>query len=935
MAARPDPDPNARLTMHRSFSRPIRPMSFAIVLLVALHAPGLAAQSEGRIVGRVIDAAQGTPIAGAVLEVVGTAVRTQTAIDGRYTLARVPAGVVSVRARYIGYQPKLVQDIVVPAGSTALQDITLAVQVVELEELAVTAAAERGSVARALEEQRYAPNVVSAVTQEQIAKSPDSDAGQAVQRVSGVTVQDGKYVFVRGLGERYTTTSLNGARVPSPEPEKKMVPLDLFPASLLEGITTSKTFTPDQSGDFSGASVNLKTREFPARRTFTLSTGTAVNDAATGKTLAKAPTTGREWLGFAGAERALPQGLAAAGNLSGSSQPQVNQYIASLRDVWSARRADGSPNGTFGLGLGGEDPFFGQRVGYLASFNYGYSQEVREGERKALATTGGPINQYRGSTARNGVLWGGLLNLSTRLGETSKLQLNNTYTRSADNEAKALHGVNEEFSQLGELAITRLSFTERSVRSHQLRGEHRFGDRSFLDWSATAARTRRYEPDRSDLIYQASVQPGTGHVTPTQWADIRQSAARTFSDLTESNYELGTNLLRHFGDSRSPWSVKVGGSVRLTDRAADSRAYDLRNFNLSASELTAPPEVLFGAANALAGRLLMSARTSSGRYTATDRVFAGYVQLEIPVSQAITFVGGGRVERWALDLDAIRANGVQVPVRRRNTDVLPAVALNIRLREDQTLRLSATQTLSRPEYREMADVTSFDVLGGLDINGNPDLKRALVQNFDVRWEFYPSVGEVVSLGVFAKRFSDPIERVTVATTGAPQLSFVNAERANNYGVEIELRKSLAVLTPALRNVTVFANTSLIHSRITPGNSSISALTSPERPMVGQAGYVVNAGLGWTDGSGRWSATALFNVVGRRISEAGQEPLPDTYESARKVLDASVQAPLFSTLTLKVDAKNLLNEPYRLTQGAVVREEYHTGRVFGVGLTWRQ
>lgn len=909
------------------------PSLLLLALTLAVSGP-LAAQETGRIVGRVIDAGQGGPIAGAVLEVVGTTVRAQTAIDGRFTLANVPAGSVAVRARYIGFQPKVVEGITVPAGGTATQDIALTAQVIELEELSVSASAEQGTVARALEEQRYATGVVSAITQEQISRSPDSDAGQAVQRVSGVTVQDGKYVFVRGLGERYTTTSLNGARVPSPEPEKKMIPLDLFPAGILEGITTSKTFTPEQPGDFSGAQVNLKTREFPARRTFTLSTGTAVNDAATGKTLAKAPTTGREWLGFAGGERTLPSGLAAAGNLSGSSQAQVNQYIASLRDVWSARRADGAPNGSFGMGLGGEDPVFGQRVGYLASFNYGYSQEVRDGERKALATTGGPINQYRGSTARNGVLWGGLFNLSTRLGQSSKLQFNNTYTRSADNEAKSLHGVNEEFSQLGELAITRLSFTERSVRSHQLRGEHLLGERVGIDWSATGARTRRYEPDRSDLIYQAVVDPNTGAVTPTQWADIRQSAARTFSDLTESNYELGTNLRRHFGDLGAPWTIKVGANFRATDRDADSRAYDLRNFNLTLAELAAPPEQLFGETNAAAGRLLMSARTSSGRYAATDRVLAGYLQAELPVSRAITLIAGARVERWVLDLDAIRSNGAAVPVRRRNTDLLPAAAVNILLHENHTLRLSATQTLSRPEYREMADVTSFDVLGGMDITGNPDLKRALVQNFDARWEFYPAVGEVISFGVFAKRFTDPIERVTVATTGAPQLSFVNAERANNFGLEVEVRKGLGILSPALNRFTAFANTSLIHSRITPGNSGISALTSAERPMVGQAGYVVNAGLSWSDLGGGWSATALFNVVGRRISEAGQNPLPDTYEAARMVLDASVQAPLFSTLTVKVDARNLLNEPYRLTQGDVVREEYRSGRILGLGFTWR-
>lgn len=912
-----------------------RPLLVRLPLLLALllaAAPALMAQATGRIVGRVIDAGQGSPIAGVVLEVVGTTVRAQAAIDGRFTLANVPAGSVAVRARYIGYQPKVVEGITVPAGGTATQDIALSTQVVELEELSVQAAAEQGTVARALEEQRYAPNVVNAITAEQIAKSPDSDAGQAVQRVSGVTVQDGKYVFVRGLGERYTTTELNGARVPSPEPEKKVVPLDIFPAGLLEGITTSKTFTPDQSGDFSGAVVNLRTREFPARRVFTLSTGVAVNDAATGQSLQKAPTVGQEWLGFAGSARRLPGQLAAAGDLTGSSPAQVNGYIASLRDVWSSRKGNGGPNGSFGLSLGGEDPFFGQRIGYLASFNYGVGQEVRDNEQRALATTGGPINQYRGSTASTSVLWGGLVNLSTRIGTGTKLQFNTTYTRSADNEAKALHGVYEEFSQLGELALTRLTFTERSVRSHQLLGEHLFGQRHFVEWRANAASTRRYEPDRSDLIYTASVTNGV--VTPREWADIRQSATRTFSDIHETNYDVGGSYRLSLGSLNSPVNVKVGGAYRTTDRDADSRAYDIRNLNLTSAELSAPPESVFSETNALAGRLLLQPNTNGGQYTAKDHVGAGFLQVDLPIGSRLQAIAGARVERWTLDLTTTDFRGNPAPITRTSTDVLPALGLNVRVTERQTLRLSATQTLSRPEYRELSPVTSFEILGGLTTLGNPGLKRALIQNYDARWEFYPSSGEILSVGVFAKQFDQPIERVIVGTTGASALSFVNADKANNYGVELEVRKNLGFLSTALQGLTAFSNTTIMRSRITPGNDSISSLTSSERPMVGQAGYVVNAGLGWTDGSGRWSATALFNVVGRRISEAGQNPLPDTYEEARKVVDVSLQAPLFQDLTLRLDGKNLLNAPYRFTQGDVTRLKYYSGRVFGVGFQWR-
>src|SRR5690606_6333991 len=197
--------------------------------------------------------------AGAQVELVGGNAVVVSALDGRFNLP-APAGEASVRVRMIGYSAKLVSGIQVPAGDVTSQDISLPAATVDVAEITVTSEAEQGSAARALDEQRNAVGVVNAVSSEQIQKSPDSDAGQAVQRVSGVTVQDGKFVFVRGLGERYTTTSLNGARVPSPEPERKVVPLVMFPSSLIESITTSKTYTPDQAGDFSGASVDIRTR---------------------------------------------------------------------------------------------------------------------------------------------------------------------------------------------------------------------------------------------------------------------------------------------------------------------------------------------------------------------------------------------------------------------------------------------------------------------------------------------------------------------------------------------------------------------------------------------------------------------------------------------------------------------------------------------------
>lgn len=910
-------------------------VSVGLALLVATAlTQDLAAQGTGRIIGRVVESQQGAPVAGATVELVGIARSGVTAVDGRYILERVPAGPVSIRARMIGFGPKVVTGVVVPDGGSVAQDIALSTEVVQLAEIEVSAESERGTVNRALEEQRNATNIVSAITSEQIAKSPDGDAGQAVQRVSGVTVQDGRYVFVRGLGERYTTTALNGARIPSPEPERRVVPLDLFPSALLEGITTSKTFTPDQPGDFSGAAVNLKTREFPERRVATFSVSAGVNTAATGKDLVRAPTEGQEWLGRAGSERELPAAAAGAGDLRGLDQSQINDIIGSFRNAWSGRVDNGSANGGFGFTLGGEDPIFAQPVGYIGSFTYSYGQEVRADEERSLIIANGsgfePLNRARGSTARNTVLWGGILNLSTRLGTRHKIGLNNTYNRSADNEASRLAGENEEFNV--DLDVTRLTFVQRTVRSHQLTGEHLIGDDHLVDWSFTGSRVNRYEPDRSDIAYITDLDPATGTSQPISWVGAPRSATRTFSDLDESAYEGQGNYRLFLGSSAMPAIVKIGGAYRAVDRDVDSRAFDITNRGLSPADRQAPPEQIFAGPYAQDSRLSLFVNANGGRYDARDRLAAGYGQVELQLSDRLRLIGGARVEHWRLDLNTLSPQGIETTTDRENTDVLPSLALNYQLREDQVVRVSASQTLSRPEYREISPVSSFEPIGGLITFGNPDLRRALIQNYDARWEWYPGPGEVLSVGVFAKRFRDPIERVFVTLTGAAANSFVNAEKANNYGVELEARKGLGFLSPPLAALTAFANATLMRSRITPGNTDISSLTSRDRPMVGQAEYVFNGGLTYGNGGGL-SATALYNMVGPRIVEAGARPFPDAYERARHVVDLSVQFPLMGGTSLKLDARNLLDEPYEIVQGGVLRSRYRAGRVFAVGAAW--
>ena len=305
----------------------VRASALALAGAFLFASSASAQQPTGRVVGRVIDAASGQGLSDVGVQVVGTTLGTMSGVDGRYTLTGVPAGTVTIQYRRIGFAPKTVTGIILEAGKTLEQNVTLATAAITLAAQTVTANAERGSVSDALDAQRTATGVVNAITSEQISKSPDSDAAQAVQRVSGVTVQNGKYVFVRGLGERYTTTQLNGTRVPSPEPERRVVPLDMFPSNLLESITTSKTFTPDQQGDFSGAQVEIKTREFPARRQVTYSLTTGMNSGSTGQSLLRSRNVGGETFAMAGVQRNLPYVFSVLNNFQGVNLTSADKKI--------------------------------------------------------------------------------------------------------------------------------------------------------------------------------------------------------------------------------------------------------------------------------------------------------------------------------------------------------------------------------------------------------------------------------------------------------------------------------------------------------------------------------------------------------------------------------------------------------------------------------
>lgn len=878
----------------------------------------------GRIEGRVIDGESGRALPGAAITLQGLRREAVAGVNGRFILRHVPTGDRAVAVSFLGYATKIVTDLNVDASRPLWIEISLDPAAVELAAIRVSASRNHGAVAQTVAAQRAAIAVINSIGSEQIGRSPDGDAADAIKRVSGVSVQDGRYVFVRGLGERYTTASLNGARIPSPEPERRVVPLDLFPAGLLETITTSKTFTPDQPGDFSGAQVDIRTREFPGRREVIVSMSTEYHPQLTGRTIIAAPSESRDWLALGAASRRIPP--VADGYESASRGPEVNRVVNSFRNVWSVIHETARPAGSFSLSVGGTDAVGGRDFSYLFSGTYSAGPSMAFDQRRAMTgAEGTEYNRYDGSSGRYSVLWGGLANVSTLLGTHTRLSLNNSYNRSAENEARLEEGSDEDTNN--RVRIERLQYTERAVHSSQLRVEHQLRPGHRLDWSITAAKVDRREPDRSEFVTWLDPE------VPT-WFKHEEGAMRSFGRLDESSWDASVDYEWEVGTVTSAHRIQVGAHTRGVNRNASSQVFRLQPFFWSETDprWQAAPEEIFDGRHAGEddANFILARDRSGGSYAASDRVDAGYIMADVALHARVRLVGGARVEHSSLRLDYESQLGNAGDARPTYTDVLPSLALNVDLTDDHKLRISASRTLARPEYREIAPIAYREVLGGEQVIGNADLRRTLIQNYDVRWEWYPDHGEIVSLGVFAKRFDDPIEQRFLARSGTDTRSFENAESAINYGVEVEALRSLGFVAESLRDVSAFANVTVMRSEVDTGRDG-----DESRAMVGQAPYVANAGVTYGPERSSLTATLLYNVVGPRIvnARASGSQVDDVVESARPALDFSARFPFIGGTSAKLDFRNLLDSPHEHRQGSVVRAYHRTGRSVSLGVSW--
>ncbi|WIG94357.1 TonB-dependent receptor [Myxococcus sp. SDU36] len=883
--------------------------------------------------GRVTDEASGEGLIEATVKVVtGAQKQVLTDLDGFYRVA-LPPGKYDLRVFYDVYQGRRITGVVVSKGKATKLDIALGADEGAVQEVVVEARADRRAEGALLQERKKAAAMSDAISAQEIARTPDSSASDAVKRVVSATVVDGRYVLLRGLGGRYSTTLLNGALLPSPEPDEPSVPLDIFPTSLLANLNVVKSYTPDLPGTFGGGTLLIETNSYPSefelRPRITLG-GDSVTTFRERNSQAQGGFG--EAMGFPSASRQLPGAIPRDTQLgaSGESLEVLTQQYRSFPNIWEARRTTALPNMGLGVSVGDTLRFGNSRLGYLASANYGHRDGVQEGTF-ARASRDETDTLYAFESANNTqgfetASLSGLGSVGFQIDRDNELTWFGLYTRGTDTRTHTAASTNIIRTERAE--STRLQFVSRQLFFNQLRGFHRLGllGDAELDWQANVSRVDRDEPDTRDTLYSNNFNvPGTVPTFPNQ----PNSGERFFAELGETSTGGSLNVTVPF----SAVKLKAGGLAQVSFRDFGARRFRYLLGNTPVDR-SLPPEQLFAPENMGTSINVRDSTRADDAYDAYLGILSGYVSADIQPLEALRLVGGVRLEtsNQVLTLKDPFTGASGVENRADYANLLPALNAIYALTPTVNLRGGYSYTLARPTFRELAPFIYFDFVRRRNVSGNPELEQTRIHNVDARVEWFAGENEVLAASAFYKRFENPIERV-INNPEAQDLSYRNAAGADTYGLELEARTSLARVTDALRDVRVGANLTLIRSEVDLGDASVvGAQTNRRRPLQGQSPYVVNFNVGYQRPASGTELTVLYNVYGPRISEVGVQRLPDVYERPFHRVDISVAQQLGSA-QLKLTAANLFNSSVTLRQDSVVVQSYKPGVAFSASLGW--
>lgn len=991
--------------------------SVALGMLAVFAGSALEAQPIGIVQGQVVDSISGEPVFGVTVIVQGQNKFAQTDFDGRYRIQLEP-GTYTLVYQMVGFENRTRQ-VTVQAGQATSVNLAMGTPAATEAEVVVTGRSLNNTEASLLALQKKSGNASDGISAEAIKKSPDSDAGDVLKRVTGITLVGGKYVFVRGLGERYSNTILNDHQLPSPEPDRRVVPMDLFPASLIKNIRVIKTFLPEDSAEFSGGLVKVETKEYPDEFLLTIGAGLGYNTQTTQNTFQSLPRGGNDYLGLGpndffglGSEKWKVPGTELPGILplvpgttvGGLPPAFVNFTAAQFNNEWSPKGIKAPFDRSFSFSIGNSfDLKNGMRMGFLYGTSYSRKwrqRNISEYRYSALPAITGDVSgdsdytillpsvAQQGKAYIEEVLWGNNLNVALRLNDGNEIYSKTFYSTQSDKEFRNTFGTLISSSEL-EFIDQTSSYIAREIMSQTFGGRHgiRWADTMKpheISWSLNFAEAGRDQPDQRSRNWQR----GLGSSDP--FLSSNNDGRRFFSEAEDKSRSFKV-------DYELPYEQWAGLQAKLKlgyqniDRTKDfgSRQFFYQRLSGASADgadvYPMPGEITFNPARIFAGNLRFSESVlQNNSYEAQQRLDAYYVQTDLPLTSRFRVVGGTRVENsfqktrtfksdsplerpyygcGIEDLSYFRAplvragicdvenNGIGV---EEKSDILPSINLVYEVIKDMNLRAAYTETVSRPDLRELSKFR-FTPYFGADIDvGNPDLDRTYIHNYDLRWEWYLTGTEYVGAGVFYKVLSRPIEKIgrPLTPSGNREFTWANAQRGEIRGIEFDVRKDF------LERFRAEANLFLIKSRVEimpwVQRALLTAeLVDPiaqeafyrpsklERQLQGQSDIVYNVKLSYFLNEAKTMSTGLFiNYFSDRVEVAGSQGTPDVVEKGQTVVDLVFDWQPTENLDLKASIKNLTKEKFEsvhkveLLDAELPYNSYDRGTDFSVSASYK-
>ncbi len=899
-----------------------------------------AAVTKGTVSGTVFDAVNGRPIPNIQIVIDGIAdSRVITDPDGKYTLA-LTAG--KYRIRYTGpnHMETTIADVEVKAGetvdaSTVMQQLG-AVTTVEVNEKIGSIESNAESI---LSERRLSATVSDSISKDDIKNSTASDAAGALEKVTGISIVDNGFVFVRGLGERYSATMLNNAIIPTTEPERRVVPLDLFPANLIDNIKVLKTYSADLPGEFSGGLVQMNTVEFPTQKVLQVSVNYGFNTQNTFKKFNTFKGGSGDFFGFGKGSRSLPSIIPADKRLFvGQFSDQQIQSFGQAFDVdyEPEQQSSARPKQTYSVVAGNT---YG-KLGIVTAFTFANEPTRTPQLQRFLVNSGGGrpaiFSQYDDFNVDNeSARMAGVLNLAYRITPASKILFRNTLTRDSDKEVRQFTGLNGGIGN--DVFDTRFRYVERSLLSTSLEGEHAFAKlkNSIFHWQFTYSNSKRDEPDLRQVIRGRE----TGTTIPFNFLNLGDSGFRFFNKLNDNIFEPQADWGIPFFKGSFSGLFKAGFRGTFRRRDFDSRRFRFQPVRLNTLDFTLPTHQILSTANIRPdGFAIREVTRGTDKYDAAMDVLGSFAMVDLNIGAKWRLVAGVRMEDANIDvitLDPLIPNARPSTATLKNRDALPGFNLIYALGKRQNLRGGYSRTVNRPDFRELSPFEFTNIVGGYSTVGNPNLVRALIDNVDVRWEFFPGGNQVIAASYFYKNFINPIEQIYSPTASELRQSFINVDGAKNQGIELEWRYNLSRFSKKLKDFAVQSNFTFVDSSVDIPVDRFPQLTSRNRALVGQSRYIVNGIAEWTKPQLRSSARFYSNSVSRRITDVGAFRLPDIYQECNTFLDFVYQFNIKEDgkWNMRFSAENLSDNYYQYKQSGILVRAFRIGRTFTIGTSY--